>query len=173
MNAIYLVAVAFGATLLVASLVLGGKDTDHGDAAQGDAGFAWAPFGSMRFWVFVLAFGGGAGLALTALGSSALVSALGAVGIGWMAGAIAVTAVAHLGKHSVSSGVGGGELVGASGLLLLPASPTRPGKLRLDVKGRQEDFVALVVADGGELAAGTDVLVVAEGDRGSLLVAKI
>ncbi len=173
MNTIFLVAVAFGVTLLVASVLLGGKDTDPGGGADGDVGLPWAPVGSLRFWVFLLAFGGGAGLALGALGSSRLVSGLGALGVGWLAGSIAVKVVSQLGKHSVSSGVGARELVGATGTLLLPASATKPGKLRLDVKGRQEDFVAIVVDEGGELASGTEVLVVAEGERGALLVAKV
>lgn len=173
MNTIFLAAVAFGVTLLVASIVLGGKDTDHGGHdTDAEVGLAWAPVGSLRFWVFTLAFGGGAGLALEYLGSSAVVSALGALGIGWIAGAIAVKVVSSVSKHSVSSGVSGKELVGTTGMLMLPAGPDRVGKVRLDVKGRQEDFVATVVDDGGDLATGTAVLVVAEGEHGTLLVAK-
>ncbi|HEY5946186.1 MAG TPA: hypothetical protein VIV40_11875, partial [Kofleriaceae bacterium] len=60
---LYLGAVAFGVTLLVASFLLGGKDTDHGGGGHADVGLAWAPFGSLRFWVFLFTFGGGAGLA--------------------------------------------------------------------------------------------------------------
>ena len=44
------------------------------------AALAWAPIGSLRFWVFLFTFGGGAGLALTKLGSSAVVAAVGALG---------------------------------------------------------------------------------------------
>jgi uncharacterized membrane protein len=174
LTTIYLAALAFGVTLLLASLVLGSKDTDHGHAGNdhgGDFG-SWAPVTNLRFWVFLLAFGGGAGLALEQLGSSALVSALGALGMGWLAGAIAVKVVSTIKKNSVSSMVSGRELVGSTGRLLLPAGPSRIGKVRLVVKGRQEDFVATVVEDGGELATGTAVMVVAEGERGTLLVAK-
>ncbi|HET9988783.1 MAG TPA: hypothetical protein VFQ65_09685, partial [Kofleriaceae bacterium] len=83
MNHLFLGAVAFGVTLLVASFLLGGKDTDHGGGgghAHGDSapGFGWAPFSSLRFWVFLFTFGGGAGLALEALGSSQLEASLGA-----------------------------------------------------------------------------------------------
>ena len=63
-------------------------------------------------------------------------------------------------------------LIGSTGTLLLPASPTTPGKVRVEIKGRAEDFVANVVEDGGNLPTGTTVLIVAEGERGSLLVAK-
>ncbi len=168
---IYLGAVAFGVTLLVASFLLGGKDTDHGDAS-GDVGLAWAPFGSLRFWVFFFTFGGGAGYALTRLHGSAVVAGVAAGTIGWVAGALAVTVVRSMTKHSVSSDVEASDLVGMTGELLLPVGPGQPGKVRLDVKGRQEDFVVNVVEDGGNLPTGSTVLVVAEGERGSLLVSK-
>lgn len=159
--------------MLVASFLLGGKDTDHGDGhASGDVGVAWAPFGSMRFWVFLFTFGGGAGYALTQLGSSEVVSGVGAGVIGWVAGALAVTVVRSLTKSSVSSGVEGADLVGMTGTLTLPIGPGKPGKVRIDVKGRTEDFVANIVEDAGNLPSGSTVLIVAEGERGSLLVTK-
>jgi hypothetical protein len=167
---IYLGAVAFGVTLLLASLLLGGKDTDHGHAETDAAG--WAPVASLRFWIFLLAFGGGAGLALTELDQSATMAAIGAVGIGWVSGAVAVTIISSLRKHSVSSEVGTKELIGTTGTLVLPVGPKKPGKVRVDVKGRQEDFVANVVDDGVELPTGSSVLIVAEGELGSLLVSK-
>lgn len=172
MTTLYLAAVAFGVTLLLASLVLGGKDTDHGGGAETDIGLAWAPIGSLRFWVFFLAFGGGAGYALTQLHSSQLLAAVGALGIGWLAGALSVVLVRMISKNSISSGVDGKELVGTTGVLLLPAGKDRPGKVRIELFGKAEDFVATLV-DEGELPTGSPVLVVAEGEHGSLLVAKV
>ncbi len=172
MNHLYLGAVAFGVTLLVASILLGGKDTDHGSGHDSDVGLGWAPVTSLRFWVFFLAFGGGAGLALEALDSSTVVSAIGAGAIGWLAGAIAVAVVRSLSKHSVSSDVKGTELVGTTGTLTLPVGPGQPGKVRVEIKGRAEDYVANIDEDAGVLPTGTQVLVIAEGERGSLLVAK-
>jgi hypothetical protein len=168
---VYLVAIAFGFTLLIGSMLLGGKDTDHGHAG-GDAGLAWAPVGSLRFWVFFLAFGGGAGYALTRMHAASLVACLGAIGIGWAAGTIAHVAVRTIGKATGTSGVEGKELVGATGTLLLPAGKNRPGKVRVEIFGKAEDFVATLVDDGAELPTGTPVLVVAEGERGTLLVSK-
>jgi membrane protein implicated in regulation of membrane protease activity len=172
---VYLGAVAFGVTLLAASFVLGGKDTDHGDHGHAEGGglaLGWAPVTSLRFWVFLLTFGGGAGLALGALGSGTAVSAVGALGVGWATGALAIAVIRSLTKHSVSSELRAADLVGATGTLVLPVGPGRPGKVRVDVKGRIEDYVVNIVEDGGELPAGATVLIVAEADRGSLLVAK-
>lgn len=174
MQHIYLGAIAFGVTLLVASFVLGGKDTDHGGSSHGhgDFGLAWAPFGSLRFWVFMFTFGGGAGYALTKLGTGALVTGIASVVIGWVAGALAVTVVRVMAKSSVSSDVDGAELVGQTGTLTLPVGTGRPGKVRVEIKGRAEDFVANAVDEGSDLPTGSIVLIVAEGERGSLLVSK-
>jgi hypothetical protein len=100
------------------------------------------------------------------------VTAVGAGVIGWVAGALAVTVVRSMTKNSVSSEVGAAELVGMTGTLTLPVGPGQPGKVRIDVKGRTEDFVANIVEDGGNLPTGSSVLIVSEGERGSLLVTK-
>ena len=180
MEHLYLAAVAFGVTLLIASFVLGGKDTDHGHAGHADLGFAWLPVGSLRFWVFLFTFGGGAGYALSKLGTAHALTAIGATAIGWGAGTLAVTIIRSMAKGSVSSDVRADDLVGATGTLTLPIGPGKPGKVRVEIKGRAEDFVANAV-DGGEvgraceptiLPTGTTVLIVAEGERGSLLVTK-
>src|SRR3954447_12813087 len=54
-NHVYLGAFAFGVTLLLATLLLGGKDVHHGGGHDHDAGFSlgWAPVMSLRFWVFL------------------------------------------------------------------------------------------------------------------------
>ncbi len=171
MSHIYLAAVAFGVTLLAASLLLhGGKDTGHHGGA--DAGLGWAPVMSLRFWVFFFAFGGAAGLALDALESNEVMVAAAAGGIGWVSGVMAVAIIRGLTKRSVSSELGASELVGATGTLLLPAGPNKAGKVRVEIKGRTEDYVALVVDEGAELPTGSQVLIVAEGEQGALLVAK-
>jgi membrane protein implicated in regulation of membrane protease activity len=174
LNHVYLGAVAFGVTLLLASFVLGGKDTDHGGHGHADSapGFGWAPFSSLRFWVFLLTFGGGAGLALDALESSEVVAGVGALAVGWVSGAIAVTVIRKITASSSSSLVSGSELVGMTGTLVLPVGNSKPGKVRVDIKGRTEDFVANLHDPGNELVTGTHVVVVAEGDLGSLLVTK-
>jgi hypothetical protein len=122
--------------------------------------------------VFFFAFGGGVGLALSELGKSDLVSGGSALGFGWASGAIAVMVIRRLGKHTASSEATVGDVIGATGTVILPVGPNRPGKVRVEVKGRTEDFLANVVEDGGELVTGAQVLVVSEGAQGSLVVAK-
>ncbi|MEZ4361282.1 MAG: hypothetical protein R3B48_13945 [Kofleriaceae bacterium] len=168
---LYMGAMAFGATLLLASVLFAGKDTDQDGSFEGDIA-TWAPVTSMRFWVFLLAFGGGAGVALTKLGSSALVAGVGALGVGWAAGAGATLAVRYIKRNSVSSEVASQDLIGATGTLVLPIAPGQPGKVRVDIKGRTEDFVATSVDPEVALPSGAPVLVVSEGDSGTLLVTK-
>ncbi len=79
MSHLYLGGVAFGVTLLVASFLLGGKDVHAGAHVDSAPGLGWAPIGSLRFWVFLCTFGGGAGYALTVLGSSELEAGVGAI----------------------------------------------------------------------------------------------
>ena len=171
----YLAALVFGATLLVASLILGGKDLGHGlghgHGHDSDHGFGWAPIASLRFWVFLMTFGGAAGMALTALGENDAIAGGGSFAIGWAAGVLAVGIIRKIAKGSTSSQIGGAELVGATGQLVLPVGKDRPGKVRVSFKGRNEDFIAHLV-DDLQLPAGTSVLIVAEGERGSLLVSK-
>jgi hypothetical protein len=92
--------------------------------------------------------------------------------IGWVSGAIAVTVVRGMARSTVSSEVGATELIGQTGTLTLPIGPGKPGKVRVDIKGRAEDFVASLVDEGSDLPTGAIVLIVAEGERGSLLVSK-
>jgi len=60
-----------------------------------------------------------------------------------------------------------GELVGLAGTLTLPVGKDRPGKVRVELKGRSEDYVAVVEDDElAELPTGTPVLIVAEASAG-------
>ena len=172
MSHIYLGAVAFGVTLLVASMFFhGGKDTDHGHESDVAFWVGWAPVTSIRFWMFLFMFGGAAGEVLLAH-ESETIAAVGAVSVGWVSGAMAVAIIRSVAKRSVSSAVDSKQLVGVTGTLLLPVGPGKPGKVRIALGDRSEDYIANVVEDGGDLPSGTSVLIVAEGDLGSLLVAK-
>jgi hypothetical protein len=178
----YLIAVAFGGTLLTASLVMGGKDADagHGDGDAGDGGhdgdghggaFDWLPLTSLRFWTFFFTFGGAVGTALTLLGSpaSALIVAGAAVGVGAASGIGSVAAVKALAAGSADSSTSPAELVGTTGHLLLGAGPSEPGKVRVEVKGRVQDFIA---TSDEPLPTGARVLIVSSQADGRLVVTK-
>jgi len=188
---IYLAALGFGGTLLLASLVLGGHDADHGsgghdggdhdhdhggdghghDAGAADA-FAWLPVTSFRFWTFFLAFGGAVGAILTYLGSAGVVVvAAAAVIVGWIAGAAAVAGLRLLGKRSVDSMTSAGELAGATGVVLIEIQPGDIGKVRIEAKARQQDFLA-ETEDAVALAVGTRVLVVSAAAEGRVSVTR-
>jgi len=164
---IYLGAIAFGVVLLGASMVIGGKDVDHGSgsghghADDGAGALGWAPIASLRFWIFLLAFGGAVGYTLERIGESGAIAAGGAIGVGWLSGVLAVTIIRSLSKKSPSSQIETIELVGAVGQLVLPVGPGKPGKVRVEIKGRAEDYIANIVDDAGDLPTGTQVLIVA------------
>jgi hypothetical protein len=174
-NHFYLAAVLFGVVLLLGSLVLGGKDTAHGGHDY-DVSVAWAPVASIRFWIFLMTFGGGAGLAIDWLEGTGsditLLSLGGALGIGWLSGVLAVGIIRSLSRGSASSQVDAKELVGVTGKLVLPVAAGKPGKVRLDVRGRVVDYIAHAVDDTGELLTGSSVLIVEPKTDGSVVVAK-
>jgi hypothetical protein len=176
MIAVYLTAVGFGGTLLLATLFLGAghhaADGAHGHPLGAHDFNAWLPICSLRFWTFFLGFGGGVGAILTAQG----VAAAGVVGavsgvIGWVTGVTAVAVVRALRGTAVDSNVGEPELIGASGTVVVGIPEGNIGKVRFEAKGRSFDLVA-----EGEYSAaipsGAHVIVVGRGDDGRVLVSR-
>ena len=174
---VYLGALALGGLLILASILLGGKDLDgnaggevggdadhdldhdvdhdlDGDAeadvdkdldlhAQAvDAGGAWMPFLSLRFWTFALACFGATGSLLELLGFSTLLTAPTAVAMGLGLGWGIAWAFHRLKKDHVSGNVGLKSLAGREGRLLLAVGPDKPGKVRVQVDGQDVDLVA-------------------------------
>ena len=173
MLAAYLIAVGFGGTLLLATLVLGGDGhhgTDAHHALSAHDFNAWLPIGSLRFWTFFLGFGGGVGAILTYQGvaAAAVIGAL-AVVIGWVTGVVAVAVIRALRGTSVDSTVGEPDLIGASGTVVVGIPAGGIGKVRFQAKGRSFDLVA-----EGEYSAavptGAPVIVVGHGEDGRVLV---
>jgi len=176
MMAIYLGALAFGGTLLAATLILGGDhaghdgsfDHDHGGGdTDGDGSglgdiMGWLPVTSLRFWTFCLGFGGAVGALLTwrAVASQAVVGGVAGV-VGWASGVASVAVLRALRSGSVDSSVEPTDLVGASGVVVVPIAAGDIGKVRFEAKGRQLDVIA-VSDDGAAVASGTKVVVVGE-----------
>jgi len=173
---IYLTALGFGGTLLIATLFLGGghhaagSDAGHAHPLGAHDFNAWLPIGSIRYWTFFLGFGGAVGAILSYQGIAAA-PVIGAVSvvIGWVTGVVAVAVVRALRGSSTDSTVGEGELIGASGVVVTAIPASGIGKVRFEAKGRHFDMVA-----EGEYSAavpqGAHVLVVGHGDDGRVLV---
>jgi hypothetical protein len=173
----YLVAVGFGGTLLLATLVLGASG--HHTSGDGHAHplgahdfNAWLPIGSLRFWTFFLGFGGGVGAILSAQGIAAPAVIGGvAVVIGWVTGVVAVAVVRAMRGTAVDSNVGEPEIIGASGTVIVAVPAGGIGKVRFQSKGRSFDLVA-----EGEYSAaipsGASVIVVGRGEDGRVLVSR-
>ncbi len=180
---VYLGALAFGGTLLIASLLLGhgqkdldgadeggGKDSDTKDTG-GDS-FAWLPVASLRFWTFLLAFGGAAGALLTWAGSLPVPGVAGiAGGVGWISGVAMVGAMRTLRRGSAGSELALAELHGESAQVLIAIPMGGVGKVRLNAKGRVVDLIA-ETEDTLPLPAGSTVMILGEGAEGRVQVTR-
>jgi membrane protein implicated in regulation of membrane protease activity len=182
---VYLIALIVGGVLLALSLVLGGgadhgggeldhavADGDGDHAGALDAVFAWLPITSLRFWTFFAAFFGAVGTVLSAwnLAGPAPAAVL-AVAAGYLSGLIMNRAMRYLTRTDSDSSLGHGDLVGAGAEVLLPIASAAAGKVRVRLKGRSVDLLA-VSEDDQPLAAGAHVMVLAVRDDGHLLVTR-
>lgn len=160
---VYLFSFALGGILLLASILLGDKDTGHADAdANGELGQSsqgldhgvpdshgslagvFTAFLSMRFWMFFLAFFGLTGLVLDGLdlvASSGLALAL-ALAMGLVTGQATVAVFRQLATSETSTAASAHDYVGKSGRVLVGFGPGELGKLRLTLKGTMVDVLA-------------------------------
>jgi membrane protein implicated in regulation of membrane protease activity len=160
--AVYLVAVIVGGALLAVSLVSGHHAPALEAHAPGELGAHHAGAGhallSLRFWTYLLAFGGAAGLALRLLAQTPEPwVALASAAVGALAGGGAHLVVARLASARGGT-VRTEELVGRTGRLLLPAAPGQSSRVRLSVGGALIDLTA--TTDEKRLEADEEVLVV-------------
>jgi membrane protein implicated in regulation of membrane protease activity len=174
---VYLGALAFGGTLLVASLVLGlghhdaggGHDGHDHDKGHGDT-FGWLPVASVRFWTFFLGFGGLAGTLLTyATGTAWPIVAGASAVVGWASGVGVVSAMRRV-KDGPGSELSAKELRGETAEVLVPIQKGTFGKVRVEAKGRVFDLIAETDEDQ-TFAIGAKVMIVGEGDEGRVQIA--
>ena len=180
MGTAYLVATLLGGALLAGSLFWGGEDElDDGghEGIDGDAdGHSladfWLPFASLRFWTFVLAFGGLTGTLLTFFDLAPVsMTAILAVVVGLVSGSAMWWAVRRLRRDDVDSAMRPADFLGASAKVLLPVARGRAGKVRVALGGRDVDVMA-ETEDDGELASDGEVLVYDVRDDGVVLVTR-
>ncbi len=184
----YIAALILGGGLLLLSLLAGhgGHDhdldaTDH-DLHAGDHGHGLGDHGSLgdwlfvvlslRFWTFFLAFAGGTGTILTALGdfSPAVVGVTSAMA-GLACGGTAAALFRYLGKEDGPAPASTEEFVGRSAKVTVPVSAARPGKVLLSFGNEVKERIAYGPASEGEIAVGEEVLVLETKD-GALVVAR-
>lgn len=175
MGLIYLAALILGLGTLALQFVLshgggdagdhsfevdGGAEADHdmGHAeAEGGVGGAAALFLSMRFWTFGLMAFGMVGAAMHYLNlCNAIVCALISGVFGVVSGLLAAYVFSKL-TRGVSSSESASDAIGQVGRVLVAASKERPGKVRIQIKGKVVDLMATSDSDVTE---GEDVLVV-------------
>jgi membrane protein implicated in regulation of membrane protease activity len=164
MWAVYLAALVIGMGILVAQVVMGGKDAadDHGlDKDIGKpavADDAVALFLSTRFWIFfALAFGLSGTLINAFELATPLVVALIAAGAGVGSGLFATLAFRTVKRMSTYTSAGASDAVGKTGRVLVAVAKGKVGQVRVALKGQSVDLMA--TTDDDEIARGADVLV--------------
>lgn len=171
----YLGALAFGGTLLIASLVLGGghhSGGGHGHVGKDNTGvgLAWLPITSLRFWTFFLGFGGAAGSLLTWLtGTGPAFVGIASAAVGWMSG-VAVVAAMRAAEKGVDSEVKPSDLRGETASVTVAIEPGKFGKIRLSIKGRVVDLAA---ESDTAFATGAKVMIVGDGEDGRVQVTAV
>jgi len=195
MLTIYLAGLLFGGTLVLISLLGGAVEVDadletdldtdgdldadldadvDGDGdGSADVALGWLPVASLRFWTFLLSFGGLTGALLTWLDTlpAPAVAAL-SLGVGYAAGLGITRTIAHLRAHEVGTSLRDADFVGTSGSVLLPVTPTRVGLVRIEIGGRLVDRTA-TTEDAESLPVGTAALVYGVDDDGTLQVTRV
>lgn len=201
MLTLYLIALGLGGTLLLASLLLGGDHDGHaagdldapgelaadaapdaaGDAADhgmaADAALAWLPVASLRFWTFFLAFFGLTGTVLSVAGTtgrmvaSPLVTGLIAGATGYACGLGVVVAIRRMRASQTDSTASVDDYVGASALVMVSVAPGKPGKVRLEVKGRTVELLA-ETEDETAFAVQELALIYAVNERGRAVITR-
>jgi membrane protein implicated in regulation of membrane protease activity len=122
---------------------------DHGKGGGGAGfGLAWLPLTSMRFWVFFLTFFGASGALLQGAGLAEPTLAAGlALGFGYLVGVSAVNMMRQARRMSSSTLVEHGELVGKIAKVVVPIEGGRAGKIVVQTRTGEEEFIALASAE--------------------------
>jgi membrane protein implicated in regulation of membrane protease activity len=173
---VYIGALVLAAGVLLLQLVLGHHGGGDADAAGHDAGHdtdhdatLWTFVASIRFWSFGLLAFGLVGTLLTLFGFAGSVLAVVLAALSGLAsGVVAVSVIRRLTQRAASSHATSQDVVGHVGRVLVPLDPTARGKVRVEVKGSQIDYVARA----GEAIAEGEAVVVEECDGAEVTVSR-
>jgi membrane protein implicated in regulation of membrane protease activity len=149
MLAVYLGALLLAGGILALQLLVGhhgGPDgtADHGGDHHGDQDTTvWTFIASVRFWTFALLAFGLTGTLLRLFDFAGRAeSAIIATGCGVVSGIVAVAVIRRLTIKAASSLASTTDVVGRVGRVIVPLDEGATGKVRVEVKGSQVDYVA-------------------------------
>jgi membrane protein implicated in regulation of membrane protease activity len=122
----------------------------HGDAGQAGSDGALAAafqFFSFRNFVYLATFFGLTGSALTYLGTGTLLTLLSSIGMGGFAMTVGHKFMRYLKDTESGQSLHERDLVGHVGVVTLPPTKERKGKIRVSIGGQTLEFLAIVQAD--------------------------
>ncbi len=156
----YIASMILGGALLLSSLAFdhgaAGHGSGHGADHPGDAhGFSFAL--SLRFWTYLLAFGGATGLLLHTLAHLGEPFALTLAVLFGAGSGLAAQFVVHKMSSDKGGTVSQRELVFKLGTMLLPASPGVSSRVRVTANNQSIDMIA--ITDDASLAARDEVVI--------------
>jgi len=148
----------------------GGHDASHGDGSDhSHEASTWSLVASIRFWSFsLLAFGiVGTALTVLALAGPTLTTVL-ATGSGLGSGFFAAGVIRRLASRPSSSHASTKDVVGRVGRVIVPLVPGGLGKVRVEIKGAEIDYVAR----SRETVEAGEAVIVEESDEGEVVVSR-
>lgn len=183
MGSVYLFAAIVGVILLGAALFGSGHQGAHdigsdgadgavSDSTGGDGHETQSPLSaagallSLRFWTYVLTFGGLAGLTLRYLAhQTEPIPAIAALASGVLAGVLARVLIGRLTHRPAAAPLKTESLVGNSASVLVPFDQGTTGKIRVQLHGSTVDLLA--TTDDPTLQSRDEVIIVEirEGSR--------
>ncbi|MBX3188566.1 MAG: hypothetical protein KF819_16235 [Labilithrix sp.] len=174
---LYLASAVTGGLLLLLSLAGGHHDDAEADVElEAEASpeielmLEALPIASLRFWTFLLAFGGLTGALLTWLsGLGPIAVAATALAVGYAAGLGVTKLVRWLAADQISSTLARDACVGVSGTVVLPPGRGALGRIRVRLENQIIDFDA-ETEDEGVLEISDPVVVYDVRDDGVVLV---
>lgn len=173
MFAVYLFCMTLGGVLLFTSLFLGDADVDadvdadmdldaDADAEAGSGGLEWSvlPFGSLRFWTFLVETFGLTGAMLTVVGVPSAWTIGVSLMMGSMTGWFAFQFFRWLAKEEVTADTSLERFSGEDAECVVAIRGSGKGKIRIDTLAERVEILA-VSGDQRDIERGTRVLVVA------------
>ncbi len=147
-----------------------GHDAAHGDGdGHEHEASAWSLVASVRFWSFALLAFGMVGTALTLFRlADVTLTTLLATASGLGSGFFAAGVIRRLASRPASSHASSKDVVGRVGRVIVPLVPGGLGKVRVDVKGAEVDYVAR----SAETVGAGEAVVVEESFDGEVVVSR-